>query len=102
MCFSCDGSEKKEGRWGEGGIGEFRVACMCAGDVLLSCDVSDKWRVEGIVRWTEGRVGVCACEVHHALDGGFGRCVPMSCRRYEQTQLFGKMFFLRSVDLHAS
>ena len=55
---------------------------MCAGDVLVSCDVSDKWRVEGIVGWTGGRVGACVCEVQHALDGGFGRCVPMSCRRY--------------------
>ena len=35
---------------------------MCAGGVL-SCEVSDKWRVEGIVRWTGGRVGACACEV---------------------------------------
>ena len=55
---------------------------MCAGDVLVSCDVSDKWRVEGIVGWTGGRVGACVCEVQHALDGGFGICVPMSCRRY--------------------
>ena len=37
-----------------------------------------------------------------ALDGGFGRCVPMSCRRYVRTQLFGKMIFLRSVDLRVS
>ena len=42
---------------------------MCAGDVLVSCDVSDKWRVEGIVGWTGGRVGACVCEVQHALDG---------------------------------
>ena len=76
---------------------------MCAGDVLVSCDVSDKWRVEyGIVGWTGGRVGSCVCEVQHALDGGFGICVPMSCRRYVRTQLFGKLFFLRSVDLHVS
>ena len=65
---------------------------MCAGDVLVSCDVSDKWRVEGIVGWTGGRVGACVCEVQHALDGGFGICVPMSCRRYVRTQLFGKLF----------
>ena len=71
---------------------------MCAGDVLVDCDVSGKWRVEGIVRWTGGRVGACACEVQHALDGGFGGCVPMSCRRYVRTQLFGKLLFLRSVD----
>ena len=46
---------------------------MCAGDVLVSCDVSDKWRVEyGIVGWTGGRVGSCVCEVQHALDGGLG------------------------------
>ena len=92
MCFGCDGSEKNEGRWGEGGIG-FYPGCMCAGDVLVSCDVSDKWRVEGIVGWTGGRVGACVCEVQHALDGGFGICVPMSCRRYVRTQLFGKLFF---------
>ena len=65
---------------------------MCAGDVLVSCDVSDKWRVEGIVGWTGGRVGACVCEVQHALDGGFGICVPMSCRRYVRTQLFGSCF----------
>ena len=75
---------------------------MCAGDILASCDVSDKWRAEGTVRWTEGRVGVCACEVQHALDGGFGRCVLMSCRRYARTHLFGKLFALRIVDLRAS
>ena len=75
---------------------------MFAGDVLVSCDVSDKWRVEGIVGWTGGRAGTCVCEVQHALDGGFGRCVPMSCRRYVRTQLFGKLFFLRSVDLRVS
>ena len=37
---------------------------MCAGNVLVSCDVSDKWRVEGIAGWTGGRVGACVCEVH--------------------------------------
>ena len=58
---------------------------MCAGGVLVGRDVSDKWRVEGIVRWTGGRVGACVCEVQHALDGGFGRSVPMSCRRYVHT-----------------
>ena len=55
MCFGCDGSEKNEGRWGEGGIGEFRVACV-RWDVLVSCDVSDNWRVEGIVG-VDGRSG---------------------------------------------
>ena len=51
----------------------------------------------------DGRSGRgVACEVQHALDGGLGRCVPMSCRRYVRTQLFGKLLFLRSVDLRVS
>ena len=28
VCLSCDGSEKNEGRWGEGGIGKAWVACV--------------------------------------------------------------------------
>ena len=53
---------------------------MCAGDVLVGCDVSDKWRVEGIVRWTGGRVGACARLMGVLADACQCRAVGMYVR----------------------
>ena len=50
---------------------------MCAGDVLVGCDVSDKWRVEGIVRWTGGRVGACVRGYGIAFCGAMYGCSLM-------------------------